>query len=99
MIAAVVLGLIAGLSAGNALPHFLKGIQMEDYPSVLGNSPVPNFIAGWTGLAVSVGFFLWGSAFAATIELVGFGLIGVLIAGVLHARYGAFGKKQGAGTD
>lgn len=99
MLTSLVIGLIAGLSAGNALPHFLKGIQKENYPSALGNTPVPNLIAGWMGLAVSVGLFVWGSTYAATIDLIAAGLIGVLISGVLHARYGAFGRKQEAGVD
>jgi hypothetical protein len=38
---------------GNAISHFVKGLTKENYPTVFGNSPVPNLLAGWAGLVVT----------------------------------------------
>jgi hypothetical protein len=38
---------------GNAIPHFVKRITKENYPTVFGNSPVPNLLAGWAGLVIT----------------------------------------------
>ena len=47
---------LAGLMSGNAFPHFVKGIVRERYPTVMGDSPVINLIAGWVGLVLACFF-------------------------------------------
>jgi hypothetical protein len=41
----VLLSFVAGIFFGNGIPHFVKGITKERYPSMLGNGPVPNLSA------------------------------------------------------
>jgi hypothetical protein len=50
----VMLSFLAGVMGGNAIPHFVKGITKEPYPNLLGNSPVPNLVAGWSALIITV---------------------------------------------
>ncbi len=45
---------LIGVLGGNAVPHFVKGITKERYPCVLGNGPVPNFVAGWLGFVLTL---------------------------------------------
>src|SRR5262249_6145046 len=47
------LSLLSGVLGGNALPHFMRGITRQRYPSAVGNGPIPNFIAGWVGLVLT----------------------------------------------
>jgi hypothetical protein len=86
------LSFLAGLLGANAVPHFVKGITKETYPSVFGSSPVVNLIAGWAGLVLAtlcvhgahIGRYpVWGLVF---------GALGVLLMGLFHARIGAFGR-------
>jgi len=49
----VLLSFVAGIFFGNGIPHFVKGITKERYPSVLGNGPVPNLIGGWLSFVVA----------------------------------------------
>lgn len=88
----IVLGFVGGLLAGNAFPHFTRGITKRDYPSALGNGPVANFLGGWV-LFVLAGLCLWwadlpshpGPAFASVS-------VGVLLIGLFHAGPSAFGR-------
>jgi len=90
----IMLSLLGGVVGGNALPHFIRGITRRRYPSVLGNGPIPNFIAGWAGLLLTALLLHWadldrhpGPAFAA-------GAVGVLLIGLFHAGPGAFGRRD-----
>ena len=90
----IILSFLAGVMGGNAIPHFVKGITKENYPNVLGNSPVPNFLAGWAGLVLTALLVYWadvarnpGWSFVA-------GALGVLLIGLFHAWHGAFGRKS-----
>jgi len=89
----ITLSFLGGLVAGNALPHFIRGITKRPYPNVMGNGPLPNLISGWLGLVLGAGL-LWRSdipahpaaAFAASAT-------GLLLIGLFHAGPGAFGRK------
>ena len=93
MIQAIALGLLAGLMIGNGLPHFIKGITRERYPTAFGSGPVVNLIAGWSGIC------LGAVALAAAdlpAEPVPGGVsiaAGVLLIGLFHAGIGAFGRE------
>jgi ABC-type glycerol-3-phosphate transport system permease component len=88
----IVLSFLTGVLGANSLPHFVKGITKETYPTAFGSSPVVNLMAGWSGfiltaLCAYAAHFgrhpFWGFVFAA---------IGVLLMGLFHARIGAFGR-------
>jgi hypothetical protein len=88
----LVLAFLAGLFGANAVPHFVKGITKERFPTPFGAGPVVNVVAGWAGLVVA-GVLLtlshpgrnptWTGVAAAA---------GCLAIGLFHARIGAFGK-------
>ena len=93
MLTAVVLGLLGGIMAGNALPHFVRGITKQRYPNLWGGGPIPNVVAGWGGLVIAAILLHYAFhdrpgwwAFAATS-------LGVLLIGLFHAGPGAFGKR------
>jgi hypothetical protein len=94
----ILLGFLGGLLAGNAVPHFVRGITKRPYPTALGNGPVTNFVGGWA-VAVLAALCLWWAdlpshpvaAFAAVS-------VGVLLIGLFHAGPGAFGRPTPAPT-
>ncbi|MEU6248950.1 hypothetical protein [Glycomyces sp. NPDC047010] len=88
----LLLTLIAGLLAGNGLPHFIKGITKEDYPTVFGNGPVPNLIAGWSSLTIAAIVLMLADLGAAPVAATAGISLGVLAMGLFHAQVGAFGR-------
>jgi hypothetical protein len=92
MTAALLFGFVGGLLAGNAVPHFVRGITKQRYPNLWGGGPIPNVVAGWAGLVLAVLLLHnafdgpHGWAFAATAA-------GVLLIGLFHAGPGAFGRR------
>ncbi len=84
---------LAGLLGGNSIPHFVKGITKENYPNVLGNSPVPNFVSGWAALVITVMLVHWAQVEQYPLAAFIFVVLGVLLIGLFHAGIGAFGKK------
>src|SRR5215475_6160920 len=89
----ILLSFLAGLMGGNAVPHFIKGITKENYPNVLGNSPVPNLLAGWSALVITALLVHWAQVEQYPVESFIFGALGVLLIGLFHAWHGAVGKK------
>ncbi len=90
----IMLSFLAGVMGGNAIPHFVKGITKETYPNVLGNSPVPNLVAGWSALVITVGLVHWANIELYPVWAFLSGALGVLLIGLFHAWYGAFGRKS-----
>jgi hypothetical protein len=93
MAASLVLAFIGGALAGNAVPHFVRGITKQRYPNVWGGGPMPNVVAGWAGLvlaAVALRFAFHGHS-----EIWPFcaAAVGVLLIGLFHAGPGAFGRR------
>jgi hypothetical protein len=89
MVKSLLLSLLAGILAGNAIPHFFNGIVRRPYPNVIRNSPLVNMLPGWAGLVLA-GFCL---AFSEITRfpweaLPGFA-VGVLLMGLFHAGGGA----------
>ena len=89
----IILSFLAGIMGGNAIPHFVRGITKENYPNMLGNSPVPNFIAGWSALVITVLLVHGAQVEQYPLWAFVFGAFGVLLIGLFHARVGAFGRK------
>lgn len=94
MLQSIVLSFLVGVLIGNGIPHFVRGITKERYPCMLGNSPVPNFIAGWVS-------FVLAGVLAQYIDPLHFhaatlisGAIGLLLIGLFHAGIGAFGRPD-----
>ncbi|WP_143305631.1 hypothetical protein [Chitinophaga vietnamensis] len=84
----------AGFFFANGIPHFVKGITKENYPCLFGNRPIPNLLAGWTMLLVSLIVFhftvITKDDFAAQAAVA----VGALSIGLFHAGPGAFGAKS-----
>src|SRR5262249_57953086 len=94
MLQTVVLALVAGLFAGNGIPHFVRGITKQRYPMVFGNSAIPNLVAGW--LSLVVGAALGYAANFNSHPVPGFiaFAVGVLAIGLFYAGPGAFGQPD-----
>jgi hypothetical protein len=93
MVLTLSLSFVAGLFGGNALPHFLRGITHERYPTVLGHSPTINFLAGWVGLLITAVLVAFADVTSAP-RLAGLALAaGVLVSGLFHAAHGAIGRE------
>ena len=89
----IALGLLAGLLIGNGLPHFIKGITREPYPTVFGSGPVPNLVAGWSGIALGVLALVPADLPAEPVPGGVSIAVGVLLFGLFHAKGLAFGRK------
>ncbi|QFG23198.1 hypothetical protein [Actinomadura sp. WMMB 499] len=94
MWSAIVLGFLGGVMGGNALPHFVRGITRRSYPCALGNGPVPNLVAGWAGLVLSVLLLAWAGPGEHPGPAFGAAAAGVLAIGLFHAGPGAFGRRE-----
>ncbi|CAG7653989.1 hypothetical protein ACFQI7_32080 [Paenibacillus allorhizosphaerae] len=93
MIQSVLLSFLAGVSGANAIPHFVKGITKEPFPTPFGPSPVINLVSGWSMFVLS-GFLGYGAHIGANlVPALASIAIGVLLMGLFHAWIGAFGKK------
>ena len=86
------LGFLAGVMGGNAVPHFVKGITKENYANLLGNGPVPNLVAGWSGLIITALLARQAHKGRHPVWSFGSGALGVLLIGLFHAWHGAFGR-------
>jgi hypothetical protein len=93
MLLAIALSFLAGLLAGNGIPHFVRGITKESYPMVFGSTPVPNLIAGWLSLVLAVVVTYVGRLTEFPIASTVGAAIGLLCIGLYHAGPGALGKK------
>lgn len=93
MIQALTLGLLAGLILGNGVPHFIKGITNDRYPTVFGSGPVVNFIGGWVSIGVAALLLVVADIpsepVAAGVSIA----VGSLGMGLFHAAGLAFGRE------
>lgn len=88
-----ILGFLAGVMCANSIPHFVRGITKESYPNLLGNSPVPNLVAGWAMLVAAALLGRWAHAERYPALAFVSVALGVLLMGLFHAGPGAFGRK------
>ncbi|SDE12154.1 hypothetical protein [Glycomyces harbinensis] len=93
MIQAIALGLLAGVLIGNGLPHFVKGITKERYPTVFGSGPVANLLAGWSGICLGALALAAADLPAAPLPGAAALAVGVLLLGLFHAKGLAFGRN------
>ncbi|OLT23894.1 hypothetical protein BJF79_14165 [Actinomadura sp. CNU-125] len=94
MWSAIVLGFLGGVMGGNALPHFVRGITRRSYPCTLGNGPIPNLVAGWVGLVLSVLLLAWAGPDEHPAWTLAAAAAGVLAIGLFHAGPGAFPRAK-----
>ena len=90
----IILSFLGGVMAGNAFPHFVRGITKRRYPSRLGNGPVTNVVAGWAGLVVAALLLSWAHVGQHPVWAFGAAAVGVLLIGLFHAGPGAFGRPD-----
>ena len=88
----IILSFLAGVMGGNGIPHFIRGITKENYPNVLGNTPVPNFVSGWVALIITALLVYWAQVERYPLLSLIFIALGVLLIGLFHAWYGAIGR-------
>ena len=94
MITTIILSFLAGVWFGNGIPHFMRGITKQNYPSMLGNEPIPNLIAGWIAISTTPLWLYWSNAASYPMAAWIAGALGVLAIGLFHAGPGAFGKHD-----
>jgi hypothetical protein len=97
MLATIALSFLTGLMAVNALPHLVKGLVGEEFPTVLGNSPLRNALAGVSGIGLTALFALWadmpGHPWAAAVSIA----LGAYAMAVYHGLRGAFWLNTATG--
>lgn len=97
MFQTIALCFLAGLTGTNALPHLIKGLVGEEFPNLLGNSPVRNALAGVTGILLTALFALWADMpshpWTAAIATI----IGAYVMAAFHGLRGAFWLNSAAG--
>jgi hypothetical protein len=93
MLLTTVLIFFAGIFGANAVPHFVKGITKELFPTPFGPSPVVNLIAGWAMLIFAALLVFWTEVDQHPMLAFLIGALGVLLMGLFHATIGAFGRR------
>ncbi|MFZ0215911.1 MAG: hypothetical protein WAM30_08195 [Candidatus Dormiibacterota bacterium] len=85
---AYVLAVVAGLFAGNGVPHFVKGITGKRHRTPFRNpsSAVLNVVWGWCNLLIAFWLLIWASTFHPLFGLAGsLFLAGALAVGIALA--------------
>lgn len=90
----VVLTLLAGVFAANSVPHFVKGITKERFPTIFGSSPLINVVTGWAGFVLSGLLLTWADVRDHPGAAAVAGAAGVLAMALFHASIGAFGRHD-----
>ncbi|QXJ23923.1 hypothetical protein AGRA3207_005151 [Actinomadura graeca] len=97
MFQTIALSFLAGLMGTNALPHLLKGMAGEEFPTVLGNSPLRNALAGVTGVVLTGLLAFWAdmssAPWAAAVSIA----IGAYVMAAFHGLRGAFWLNTATG--
>jgi hypothetical protein len=83
----------AGLFAANAVPHLIKGLTHERFPTPFGSAPVANFIGGFVMLLIVSLLFVGSNAPQHATAAFWAATSGVLVIGLFHSIHGAFGKE------
>lgn len=94
MVTTIVLSFLTGVVGGNGIPHFIKGITRETYPTVFGKGPVTNFIVGWLSIVITCVLVHFANISRQPVPATVAILIGLLLIGLFHAGPGAFGRKS-----
>jgi hypothetical protein len=95
MIRTILLCFAAGVWSGNGVPHFIRGITKNQYPTALGNGPVINFVVGWIAIVTTPVWLLWADVDHHRVAAWSAAATGLLVIGLFHAGPGAFGRPAG----
>ncbi|HEX2623526.1 MAG TPA: hypothetical protein VHL11_25370 [Phototrophicaceae bacterium] len=90
----LIFSFLAGVMGGNGIPHFIRGITKENYPNMIGNTPVSNFVAGWVAIITTVVLIHVAQVEQNPVIALVSGSIGVLLIGLFHSWHGAFGRSD-----
>jgi hypothetical protein len=93
------LSFLSGVLGANAVPHFVKGITKETYPTVFGAGPVVNLLAGWSGLVLTALCVAWAHVDRHPVGALLAGAVGILLMGLFHAGIGAVGRTAAPPVD
>jgi hypothetical protein len=97
MLQTVVFSFLTGLMGINALPHLIKGVAGEEFPNIMGNSPLRNALSGVTALFLTFLFVRWagmpGHPWTAVVSV----LAGAYVMAVFHGLRGAFRLNAATG--
>ena len=88
-----ILTIFAGIFAANAVPHFVKGITKERFPTPFGTSPLINVVAGWAMFILAGLLLAWAHVDRFPATAAASGAVGTLLMAVFHAQIGAFGRR------
>lgn len=97
MFQTIALSFLVGLMGTNALPHLIKGLVGEEFPNLLGNSPLRNALAGVTGILLTAFFALWADMPSHPWTAATSIAIGAYVMAVFHGLRGAFWLNTAAG--
>ncbi|WP_067459716.1 hypothetical protein [Actinomadura macra] len=97
MIQTIALSLLTGLMGINALPHLIKGILGEEFPTVLGNSPLANALVGVTGILLAALFAFWADMPSHPWTAAVSAAIGAYVMAAFHSLRGAFWLNTATG--
>lgn len=90
---AVILSFLAAVLAVNSVPHFVKGVTKEPFPTFFGTSPVVNFVLAWPGFILAGLCLYWAHVPQHALPAAVAGSVGGLVMGLLHATHGAVGPE------
>lgn len=93
MLTTIILMFFAGLFAANAVPHLVKGLMHERFPTPFGSTPVANFIGGFIMLLLVSLLVVESNPPQHGTASFWAAVFGVLVIGLFHSIHGAFGKK------
>ncbi len=86
-------GFIFGVLFGNGIPHFVRGMTRENYPSLLGSSPIANLLEGWICWMLAALLATWARLWPPTLDVWAVAGIGLLLIGLFHALGLAPGRR------
>jgi hypothetical protein len=89
----MVFSFLAGVFGANAIPHFVKGITKEPFPTLFGPSPIVNVVGGWAMFLLAGSLVYWAHVDRNAAAAAASGALAVLLMGLFHASIGAFGRR------
>ena len=90
----LVYSFLFGVLFGNGIPHFVRGMTRENYPSLLGSSPAANVLEGWICWMLASLLATWTRLWPPTLDVWAAAGIGLLLIGLFHAMGMSPGRKN-----
>ena len=93
MITTIIVLFFAGLLTANAVPHLVKGLTHERFPTPFGSTPIANFLGGFVMLLLVSLLVVIGNTSHYPVASFWAAASGVFAIGLFHSLHGAFGKE------